>query len=192
MKKSNSSLSGILALIIIIGAFYYSWKYTIPAYQKSQNDIVETQKEIDAGKSKLASLKTVQNDLDQLGTVTDKLFIAIPGDKDTPNLITELEATAAKYSIVLPSIQISDSISASGAQTTATAGNAVSVSFAVTGSFEDLNKFLTSLENSIRYSNVKTITFASADKEMSMAIQLEVYKRIDISASATGLGSLFP
>lgn len=186
MQKSNSGFYAALAVLISLASLFYTYKYILPQYQKNQSDIAKVDKEISAAKIKYDSLQSTKNSLDQLGDIVDKLFIAVPEDKDTPNLITELEVMAAKYKMVIPSIQIADSTTAGTAaavptgtaSTLSTGINPVSVSFALTGDFTQLSQFLAQLEKDIRFTNVKSITLASSEgNDMSFSVQVEVYKR---------------
>jgi Tfp pilus assembly protein PilO len=109
--------------------------------------------------------------------------VAVPGDKDSPNLITELEAMALKYKIIIPAIQIADGSKAAASATSATesaSANAVSVSIAINGSFENLNAFVASIEKDIRFMNIKSLSITSNEEDpnkMSLTLQIEAYKR---------------
>ncbi len=193
MKRSNSGFYGLLAVLIAVASFVYCWKQIIPAYQKNQEQVAKVNKEIELSKVKLESLQTTKNSLDQLGDIVNRLFIAIPSDKDTPNLITELEAIAAKSETIIPSIQIASAAAqapASGAAA-ATPKNAVSVSFSVNGTFENLNKMITALEKDIRFTNIKSLTYSvsSDGKTTSLALQFEVYKRESSAVTASSTAS---
>lgn len=198
-KRSNSALYGIIAFLIIAGSFGYSWKVIVPQYQENQSSLDQADNETRAAKLKLESLKTAKTSLDQLGDIVNQMFIAIPEDKDTPNLITELEAVAAKQNIVLPSIQISDSLSGSAtaiANGEVSSSNAISVSLSVEGSFQDLHNFIAALEKDIRFMNITSVSLTKASEtgNMSLSIELEVYQRSSSSlatvATTSDSGSL--
>lgn len=188
MHKSNTGFYAAVAVLLIGASFLYSWKFLVPSHQKKQSEIVKTEKEIEAAKAKLNSLGTTKASLDELGPVVSKMFIAIPEDKDLPNLITEFEALAAKHETVIPGFQISDASAATVAPTTGaapvSAGNSTLVSFTVNGNFEKLNQFVSSLEKDIRFINLKSLTFSTSEdgKTISLAVQLEVYHRGSNSA----------
>jgi Tfp pilus assembly protein PilO len=174
--------------MIALASFIYCWKSIIPDYQKNQEALAKTNKEIELSKAKLESLQNTKNSLAQLGDIVDRLFISVPADKDTPNLITELEAIATKSETVIPSIQISEA--APSKDTKAPAKNAISVSFSVNGTYENLNKMITALEKDIRFTNIKSLTYSVTPdaKTTSLALQLEVYKRdasVIVSTSST-------
>lgn len=187
MQRSNNNSKGFyatMAVLLTVASFIYAWKFIIPSYQKNLEAIAKTNKEIELAKAKLESLQKTKTSLDQLGDIVDRLFIAVPADKNTPDLITELEAIATKSETIIPSIQIADS-SAPTAGAAPVAGapvalpNAIAVSFSVNGTYENLNKMITALEKDIRFTNIKSLTFGASDdkKTISLAVQLEVYKR---------------
>ena len=185
MQRNNSGFYAMAAVLLTAASFLYAWKFVVPDYQKNLEGIERTNKEIDLAKVKLESLQKTKNSLNQLGDVVDKLFLAVPADKDAPNLITELEAIATKYDTIIPSIEANDSTGLANpsagntAVSPAPSSNAIMVSFSVQGSFENLNKMISTLENDIRFTNIKSLTFAVTpdNKETSLAIQMEVYKR---------------
>ncbi|MCL5410321.1 MAG: type 4a pilus biogenesis protein PilO [Patescibacteria group bacterium] len=203
MQKSNSGFYTAAAVMLTLASLFYTWKFILPSFQKTQGEIAQTNEEITAAKAKLDSLQSTKTSLDQLGDLVNKLFIAVPEDKDSPNLITELEAMAAKSKLIIPSIQISDSGSTAASTTTAatTGGTAstsnsgaIGVSFSITGDFAQLNQFLVALEKDIRFTNVKSLTLAEGkDGGLTCSIQVEVYKRVlalsssTVAASAAGL-----
>jgi Tfp pilus assembly protein PilO len=190
-KKSNSTFYGGVTVLIVICSFIYSWKFLVPKYNTQKAEIKVVEDELKMATNKLESIKTTKVTLESLKPITNQLFIAVPGDKDSPNLITELEALALKNKIVIPSIQIAEgSIANSGGETaTASSGaNAVSISFAVSGSFENLNSLIVSIEKDIRFMNIKSFSFSANEKDsnqMSLTLQIEAYRRSASAATAT-------
>lgn len=191
MKRSNNMIIIVIAIIIAGGCFFYSWKYILPDYKKNQQKLATTTAEIKNAKTKLESLKTAQTTLSDLGDLVSQMSIAVPVDKDTPNLITELEAVTAKYQIALPTVQISDSTagSANAGATSSSSIGAVNVSFSVNGSFDNIQKLIYDLEHDIRFMNVQSISLTSAGTaksggQMSMSLQLTAYKRANTSLSS--------
>lgn len=201
MQKSNSGFYAAAAVLLTLASLFYVWKFILPEYQKTQGEIAQADKEISAGKLKLDSLQSTKVGLDGLGDLVDRLFLAVPEDKDTPNLITELEAIAAKSKMYLPSIQISDvaasststpadtSATATATQTAVSGLNPIGISLSVSGNFSQLNQFLTDLEKDIRFTNIKSTTLSSSDDGMSLSVQIEVYKRAAVLDPLTSLGT---
>lgn len=196
MKKSNAGFYAVLTFIIALGCFLYSWKVLVPKSISTKKEIANVEAETKAASAKLESLKVAKSSLEQIRPIADQLFIAIPGDKDAPNLITELEAIAAKYQILIPSIQIADSAvgpQAAAQGETAATGTTVSVSFAINSSFENLNEFIKNIEKDIRFMNVKTLSMTVNEKDtnqISMTMQIEAFKRASSKAGAAGAASV--
>lgn len=180
MQKSNTSFYLTCAVLITLASLFYTWKYIVPKYQKTQSQIVGTDKEISAAKLKLESLDSTKKSLDQLGELVNKLFIAIPEDKDTPNLLAEIEAIAnnVKLPSPLPSIQISDSAVSNESGVSGNL-NSATAAFTATGTFEQLSTLLAKLENDVRFTNISSINFSkSKEQTITLSVQMEVFKRV--------------
>jgi Tfp pilus assembly protein PilO len=197
MQKSNSGFYAAAAVMLAFASLFYSWKFILPEYQKTQTEISQADGEISAAKLKLDSLSTTKNNLDQLGDLVNKLFIAVPEDKDTPNILTEFEAIGVKNKLSIPSIQISDggtgtNAGATGAVApTSSVVNPISVSFSVNGSFDQLSQFLTAIEKDIRFSSVKSLSYALGEEgSLSLSVQVEVYKRSAATVTDAGASNL--
>ena len=186
MKNRKSTMYGTVAFLLTVSAFLVCWKFIVPDYQKNQEEIAQVEEEIKQAKTKLESLKVTQKSLEEIGTLADDLLVAVPGDVDAPNLITELEALTAKHNTIIPSIQISNSSSF----TSGGSSNAVDVSFSVSGSFADMNSIVTSLEKDIRFMNIQSLSLSAGGEEagasgaMSLSVELTAYKRIDTSLTS--------
>jgi len=195
MKKSNTGFYAALTLLIAVGCFLYSWKILIPKSIQTKKEINTVEAETKSASAKLESLKVAKSSLDQMKTVADQLFISIPADRDAPNLITELEAIALKYKILIPSIEISDSSvapSVASSKSGASTANSVQVNFAIISSFENLNSFIQNIENDIRFMNVKTMSMTVSEqdpKEITMTMQLDAFKRESDPVKSVGTNS---
>jgi Tfp pilus assembly protein PilO len=198
MKRSNSSIFyGGITVLIVVASFLYSWKFIIPKYRDNRAESLSIDTKIANANKKLESLKKAQTALVQLGDIPKQLSVAVPQDKDMPNLITELEAVAAKYKIIIPTISITDGSGSTTASATSTAaagtsssGNTVTIAFAVPGSFDDINGLISDLEKDIRFMNIKSVSISSTQSQtggssMSVALQIEAYKRGSAASSAT-------
>lgn len=191
MKRSNSQFYGALAVMITIASFLFCWKFTLPSYRTSQQAIAQTEEETDQAKAKLESLKVAQKSIASLGDTVDNVLLSVPKDKDTPNLITELEALAAQYKLLLPSINISDASSAVAGNATAlgttNSSDAVSVTFgSVESDFTNIHNFIASLEKDVRFMNIEetTITNNPETGKLSLSVKIKAFKSPDTSISS--------
>jgi len=192
-KNTNSVFYAGITVVIVIASFVYTWKFIIPQYSENKAKSAQFDTDIASANKKLESLKKAQTTLTQLGDIPTQLSVSVPEDKDLPNLITELEAVAAKYNKILPTISVSDGAASSavaGASTsTSASGNAVTISIAIPGSFEDINGFIADLEKDVRFMNIKSVSISSSTdtggaSTMSVALQIEAYKR-GVTAATT-------
>ncbi len=191
--KKKSMLPGFLSVFIVIVAFLLSWLLIVPQYKQNQANAAQADHDLTAVKNKLDSLKTAQSTLDTLGSTVDSMFVAIPTDQDTGNIITTLEAIAATNKVYIPGFQISGGNSSTTAgtagQTQGTSPNTVSVSFSISGDFAGLTGFVKAVEHNLKFFNVKSLTLASGDNgAMSLTLQLEAYTQ-DNTASLSSVAA---
>ena len=184
MKRSGSPYYIFLALIAVIGCFYYSYNSLIPKYKQHKADSDLVQAEIKAIDNKITSLQNSKQTLLNLGDIVDKMLVAIPNDKDSANLITEIEALSIKHNVYIPSIQISDPDS-TGLDTGQS--NKISVAFSASGSFSDTQQFIQSIEHDLRFMTIKNITISASGNDVSLSIQIETYKRTNTSLSSNNI-----
>lgn len=195
MKKNNNNLiSAVFTVIVVAASFYFSYSMIIPKYKEKNLQLKQAEADIKVAQAKKDALNKAKVSLNNLGDLPDALSVSIPGDKDTPNLITELEAIGAKYQIIIPAISISDSAKSGSAATAgagaATDSNVVGVSISVRSSYDSLKAFMADLEKDIRFTNIKTVTVTapasgSEDKNYTFSIQMNVYKKSAASVAAT-------
>lgn len=174
----------IFAIFLSLASFFVAWKMILPQYIINKNHYAKVEVEVTTAKDKLESLKVAKTSLDNLGTIVGAMFIAIPDQKDDPNIIAELEAIASKHNTYIPSIQIDDS------QNVGT--GAVAVSFSVSGGFADMQAFIGSLENDLKFFSIKSLAISSnKDGLVNLSFQIEAYKQTDSSlTSAVGSSTL--
>jgi len=185
-KKNNNSIfyAGV-TVVIVAASFFYTWKSIIPKLSENKAKSAQLDINISSATLKLDSLKKAQTTLTQLGDIPTQLSVSVPEDKDMPNLITELEAVASKYKIVLPTITVTDGASVAavvGTDTPAASTNTVIIGLSAPGSFESIQSFIADLEKDIRFMNIKSATISSTEDEkgatiMSLSLQIEAYKR---------------
>lgn len=181
MRKSNNKLlSNAMAVILTAVIFLVSWKMILPSYADNKSKANVLKSEVDEAQNKIASIESAKVDLSGITDTINQLLVAIPEDKDEPNLISELEAIGTKNSIGIPSIEISSGASASATDTSTSlsAGTPVTVSFSVIGSADKISALTESLEKSIKFMNIKTITMTSQEGgDISASYSIETYVR---------------
>ncbi len=184
MKRNSNIYHLLFALVIVIACFYYSYTKLVPKFKEDRANLALIQLELKAINNKKASLQNSQQSISELGNIVDQMLVAVPEDKDAPNLITELEAIAIKYQVQLPTIQILDS-----AQTTIdgtlASDNIIPVTFTASGSFSDIHQFVGAIEKDIRFMNIKNLTLSSVGDYVSLNLELDAYKRNNTSLSSS-------
>jgi Tfp pilus assembly protein PilO len=176
MQKQNSSMLGyLIPIVIVIGCFWYASKTIVPAYTENASAISTIEAANKANQAKLTAYKSAKTSLDSAKSTIEDINVAIPEDKDVPNLISELEQMAKRYGTNLPSIQMSDA-----------GGSTVNISFAISGSIDGMQGFVKDVEADLKYFNIKSLTASSSPDGMSMSLQVETYKRQTTPVKGTG------
>ncbi len=186
-KSKKSAASGVLPVLLIVITFLLSWFWLVPQYKQNQADAAQVSYEVTAVKGKLESLQSAKSTLDSLGTTVDSMFVAIPDNQDTGNIITTLEAIATANSTYVPSFQIGSTTATTAASTATTGLGTVPVSFSINGSFANLTAFIKAVENNLKFFNVQSLTIANGDKTMSMTLQLNAYTQKNTSLLSSAL-----
>jgi Tfp pilus assembly protein PilO len=172
-------LMAVLTAVVLIT----TWKVVAPGYAQEKSRKLELENEIGLAKQRLDWLDASKTELLKNKDLLDQLFVAVPKDSDAPNLISELEAIAIKNSLVIPSIGISDGESAEGESATASASNLLAITLSVNGNFENINNFLASLEKSVKYMNVTSLTYSnSVESGTSISLEIEAYEQVSQSS----------
>lgn len=185
-QKNNKMLSNALAVILTVVVFLVVWKVLLPSYSDNKTKQSKLSSEVSDAQAEILSIENAKSDLSSITNTINQLLVAIPSDRDEPNLISELEAIAAKNTLVLPSIDISKDSGGTGetASAVVTTGIPLSVSFSVTGPFANIGTFTESLEKSIKYMKIKSITMSYVDpNNISAAYSIETFTRADNSTT---------
>ena len=161
MRRNSNSYHLLLALIVVAACFYYSSTKLVPKYRDDRAKLALIQLELKAINNKKASLQNAKQSIEELGDIVDKMLVAVPQDKDAPNLVAELEAIAIKYQVQLPSIQILDSATGGTDGLTSESDNVIPVALTINGSFSDVQQFVEAVETDIRFMNIKGLTLSS-------------------------------
>ncbi|OGD63150.1 hypothetical protein A2215_01670 [Candidatus Berkelbacteria bacterium RIFOXYA2_FULL_43_10] len=178
-------LIAVLTAVVLIT----TWKVVAPSYSSEKSRKIELENEVALAKQRLLWLDTSKAELVKNKELVDQLFVAVPKDIDAPNSISELEAIAVKNSLAIPSIGIQDN-SGSDTETGLTLSNTVTISLSVTGEFENINSFIASLEKSVKFMNIRSLTYSnSAESGTSISLEIEAYKQIGQVADQEGATS---
>ena len=183
METSNNTIINTVVVIVTAIIIVLCWKLLLPNYYVSKNKLETVKNVLSQDKAKLTSIQQAKADLESISDVKDKIFVAISKDDPTPDTISELEAIAIKNNIVLPTIDISQSGDASGG-----AFSQIKIATSVTGDFQQLSSFITSLEKSIKFMDINNINFGSSEGgKFSLSLQITAYTQSStVVASAEG------
>lgn len=180
-KSNNNTFYGVLAVLLVGASFLIAKMWILPQYQKSKTESAQVESERKAAQAKLDSLTKVKGKMTTLSDTVNNMFIAIPKDNDTENIVTALEQIALSNKIYIPTFQISDSSASSVANTdetiTVATGNTVDIAFSVTGSMTDLTNFVKAIESDLKFFDVQGISMSSSEGVVSMTLQIRAYKQ---------------
>ncbi|HRH25597.1 MAG TPA: type 4a pilus biogenesis protein PilO [Parcubacteria group bacterium] len=107
-----------------------------------------------------------------------KLEKVLPDNVDTVNLAVNFDSIAAKYGISIKKISTVDQVDQSGAAIVQDSSGGsykpVTVIFSFTAPYEDFRDFIGDIEQSLRITDIKSVSFESNDDglyEYSLAVQ---------------------
>lgn len=172
MQSNNRNFYLFLAIFITIACYIYSWKFLLPSYSTTLASLTSTNQSIDDANSRMDNIEKTKTFLTANKTLVDKVALAVPPDKDTANLITEIGALSLRSAVYVPSIQIVD-----------TATSSVTVSFVASGTYTALIGFVKSIETDLRYMNIKSMALSYAGGTATLSLQVETYKQTATAAT---------
>ena len=166
-------------LLIIVGATLF-FGFTLPSldviYEKqAKADELNTALSNDKNLRKVREKKLADYNSfspDELASINKML----PDSIDNVRLIIDMNNIALKYNMQVKNAKIkSDSMSPQVVGSNQLYG-AVTLSFNVTGSYNDLRLFLHDLETSLRLVDIVGLTFSASDKDMNdYALEVRTY-----------------
>ncbi len=170
---------GILAVLLIGGGvgYYYG---TVGVHQKiqqlSQKIAIDT-----VADERLSQLIALRKQYQRFLPLIPQIESALPPAKKQSEVALQLQQLAAQAGMTLPAVNFAagDGLPTSTSQTISSGGIlALPVTFQLTGTYDQLQRFLVSLEQSGRYMSVMSLEIGRADakaKTLSFSINLNVY-----------------
>ena len=180
-KKDIGLLLPALTMVVVLAGYLLSANMLLQPVFENQAKLKAIDADISAAQTKLDSISVADKTMLQFSDTVNSLLLAVPDSVDAPNLITEVESIAKKSAVDLASIAPPAEI-ASGA-VSQSAGYSSSV--AISGSFKGIYQFISSLETSIRYCKIKSITISAGEGGLTASIAFDVYRRPAVSIPAT-------
>lgn len=185
MARQNSSAAySLMAVMFTVLLLIVSWKLILPGYAANKIKISQLETEINQANSKKEQLDQAKSNLTSANTAYQALTVSVAEDADEPNLISELEQIAVKNGLALPNINISPAGSETGvdeegnAQESETTGAVYAIGINVSGTYDQLGAFITSLEKSIKFMNIKALTYTDNEgDQISLSLTLHAYAR---------------
>ena len=185
-RDSNLNLSFIIAMISIFACFVISWRMILPQYQSNKASVTRLDEEVVAANDKLETLQATKKTLQSSRTLVNQVFAAVPADKDLANLMAELDAIAAKYSVTIPGVQVSDSGSANSRASLS--ANRNSITFTADGSFVNITSFMSALESDVKIMRIKSVAISTTDSGLSAILELSGFQRQNQGVISTTSG----
>lgn len=166
--------------LIIIGCLVISLGigigFLLPNYREIKKLMQiekEHKQELDYQKKYLADLNNANQALGKYQDPMAKVDSSLPKDMDLPSLYHHIQDLASKNGLLLKQVSPPAISSADELQQ----GKEISLLFPLSGSYESLKTFLTSISQSSRWLRVESVGFSSPDKGtvFDFAIGLAVY-----------------
>lgn len=178
-NQQNSSRLSVVALVLFIVAFLAAWFYIMPQWQEAsalQEQNEQLREERRTTSEKLTELQTLQQELNQASEVSrETTLAAIPEKLEQDDLIRELTDLAQDNDMILNSVNFS--IPQSGSDTAEITRAQLNMN--LTGSQNELIRFLRSIETTSRKMLVKNITVQLGEQALgsrvNFSLSAEVY-----------------
>ncbi len=158
----------LMPIIFIIAAVAGFFLYTNPQYTKLRAKMGEYQKIVEAN-NKATTLRAVRQKLSEdrnkiAEADVDKLSKMIPDSVENVGLIIDIDNIASKYGMRIRNTKINESAARTGNAVGPDARKygAITLSFAVTSTYDNFLLFLKDLESSVRLVDLTALTFSSA------------------------------
>ncbi len=201
MKKAILSLITIIISLVLVFVFIIPFYTTI---QSTKEDIIYLEEERDDLEELLSKTRQLETEYQQIKEEVQKIFLALPKEKDLPRLLVQFDALASTNGLLLENIsfgQLSENkenlpgqpqgsdvvgepvFSASPAsEGGSSAFRSLPVNISVSGSYTDFKRYLDDIENNIRSMDVTSIGFTPGGSGevdqldfIKFSIQLNVY-----------------
>jgi Tfp pilus assembly protein PilO len=157
----------LMPIIFIVAAIAGFFLYTNPQYQALKLKMADYQKIVEAN-NKATTLRAVRQklseDRNKIAEVdVDKITKMIPDSVENVGLIIDIDNIASKYGMRIRNTKINEAAAKSGTAVGPDARKygAITISFAVTSSYENFLVFLRDLESSVRLVDLTGLTFSS-------------------------------
>ncbi len=165
MNKKNiviliSLLIGAVLIFIFVNPLWSSIKNLQEEISQNENYLAKL-------KELLIKTEELNQKYQEIGPEADKLFLALPKEKDIPFLLVQFESLASSNGLLLESITFEENKDIQEVFT---------VDVKINGSYSAFNNYLEALENSIRAIDVYLINFTPfVDKDDPLA-SLDIFE----------------
>lgn len=157
MKDQKKFAVTLVLMIAVNAAAIAAWWYVFNTTEKEKGRVQETLLEIDAGEKRLDNARSLNNLLKNTEKETEKISAIFLNSKNIVRFIEELEFLNQKAgtSLAMKSAQLPEQTGVLKPQ----------FSFQVKGSFRDLFKYLSLLENISYQIKIDRVSFAKPEGE---------------------------
>jgi Tfp pilus assembly protein PilO len=170
-------LLSILIVLVAAGGtgYYLATKYLADASSKLR-DQYNAQQEAEAKFDQIAKLRAQYNH--DVVPIQASLDSALPRTKNQTQILTQLERLAKDAGLQLSTVSFPNSTGPSATSQAVKSGVvlALPISFQTTGTYAQLQTFLTNLESLNRYTSITNLAVTKADsKKISFSINMNAY-----------------
>lgn len=106
--QKNLSLIIIVVILAVIGLGFYFLKPQYDAFKKVQGDLSEEKGNLENQKTNLENIKGLLKNYEVVKENLQSLSLALPSEKDIPNLLVQLESLATENGVLMESVSYSE------------------------------------------------------------------------------------
>jgi Tfp pilus assembly protein PilO len=177
-KQFYYVILGAMGLLAITGAVGYYFATRMLTDQTKQ--LATRLGDVQIAQDKVDSLQKLKFQYQRISPIIPKLNAALPATKQQSEIVLQLQQLAAQAGMSLPATSFAPISTLPGPTSqTVKAGDALAipVSFQLTGNYDQLIKFLQSLERQGRYTNVTMLSVSknTSAKALGFSLSINVY-----------------
>ena len=179
MKPKQLFYALIGMCLVLVAGLGFGYNYEVGRIKTETKQLGHKQADATVAAEELDQLSSLKQQFQQLQPVLAKLNVALPSQKNQSVVVLQIQQLAANSGMQLPSasFQASNGLPTATSQTVR-AGNvlALPISFQLSGTYAQLQKFLQQLEQLGRYNGVSSLSITrGAGTNLSFSITLNVY-----------------
>lgn len=178
-KKNIISLISFIVSLILIFVFVFPLYSSVKIMRLESS---QKHEEIEKLKELLAKVEKIKSNYQNVAEEIEKVFLALPEEKDVPELLVQFEKLAVSNGLLLESIKFGEISKKKESDSSSRSKKILSifpnsiVELKITGSYSAFKNYLKALEKNVRSMDVYSIKFSSSIKKYNLFSDLGIFE----------------